>query len=95
MNFIKTSKFSVKGIDTTRYIPNEVRNLRCFSFLVEFRKDFSFFVWSRKMGLFPPPLVKEGLSTSSNKNPLKSEARFQTVGYRVDLSELEFISQSL
>ena len=27
MNFIKTSKFSVKGIDTTRYISNEVRNL--------------------------------------------------------------------
>jgi len=27
MNFIKTSKFSVKGIDTTRYISNEVGNL--------------------------------------------------------------------
>ena len=27
MNFIKTLKFSVKGIDTTRYISNEVRNL--------------------------------------------------------------------
>ena len=27
MNFIKSLKFSVKGIDTTRYISNEVRNL--------------------------------------------------------------------
>ena len=25
MNFIKTSKFSVKGIDTTRYIPRAFR----------------------------------------------------------------------
>ena len=33
MNSIKTSKFSVKGIDTTRYIPSEVRNLLSLFFL--------------------------------------------------------------
>jgi len=27
MNFIKSLKFSVKGIDTTRYISSEARNL--------------------------------------------------------------------
>jgi len=46
MNFIKTSKFSVKGIDTTRYIPNEMRNLLLL-----------FFGWSWGVGLIPPPFI--------------------------------------
>jgi len=41
MNFIKTSKFSVKGIDTTRYIPNVVRNLLCLCFWVELEEGLS------------------------------------------------------
>jgi len=49
MNFIKTSKFSVKGIDTTRYIPNEVRNLLLLCFLV-----------GVLMGLFPTPSIEGG-----------------------------------
>jgi len=39
MNFIKTSKFSVKGIDTTRYISSEARNLLLYYFEVKF-KDY-------------------------------------------------------
>jgi len=41
MNFIKTSKFSVKGIDTTRYILNEVRNLLISERGRSPRSDFS------------------------------------------------------
>jgi len=70
MNSIKTSKFSVKGIDTTRYIPNEVRNLLSYVLsggvsrrvsppprLVEWGSSHSL-NWLRRVS--PPPRLVEG-----------------------------------
>jgi len=61
MNFIKTSKFSVKGIDTTRYISSEARNLlfNRKGKLTPFElspERFKFFLGRVGGGLCPPPL---------------------------------------
>ena len=60
MNFIKTSKFSVKGIDTTRYIPRALaRGISAVKskglkdpLRTSPKRDLKFFGWSWRRGLY-------------------------------------------
>jgi len=63
MNSIKTSKFSVKGIDTTRYISSVARNLlfnrkgKLTPFELTPERQKSIFGWSWRRVSSPPPLI--------------------------------------
>jgi hypothetical protein len=62
MNFIKTLKFSVKGIDTTRYIPSEVRNLLLYVS-----------GWSWRSEKSPFPTINEGYAHFRNDTKCRPE----------------------